>query len=439
MILAFPVLAENLLHMFVGVWDTYLANHLPVEADQSPAGSAVGSIAYFLWFFGLLVSSIGAGTTAIIARAKGARHKSMANSVTGQSISSAILVGIIIGTLLYFLSPMLISLIRLEGAAPRFALPYLQMLSMTLPFTMVMNVAASCQRGYGDTLTAGVVMVIVDIINAVFSYGLTFGKFGLPLLGFNGIALGTIVAYVAGGIIQFAVLMYGRNGLKLHLHRMRPHWTTLKRLIRIGIPAAVEGLLMWLSNIGVIRVVNSMDATNVMGNAHMIAIRIESFSFMTGMAIAAAAATMVGQSLGMKDPQRAQKSALAAYAIGGGAMTFFGVLFIAFGKHFAMLISNDSQIVELVAKCLFRTGFIQCGFAAYIIFSSVLRGAGDTFVVMILSLCSVICVRFIGAMIVAKYHGSLPTLWIVLCAELFFRGCLAAGRFLQGGWKKVKV
>src|SRR5256885_3414124 len=99
--LALPVLAENILHMVVGINDTYLANKLKVIEDRAPAGAAVGTITYFLWFFGLLVSSVGAGTTAIIARARGARHRSMANSVTGQSMAAAVLVGIIVGAILY--------------------------------------------------------------------------------------------------------------------------------------------------------------------------------------------------------------------------------------------------------------------------------------------------------------------------------------------------
>ena len=196
---------------------------------------------------------------------------------------------------------------------------------------------------------------------------------------------------------------------------------------------------MWVANFGVIYVVNSMDPTNTMPNAHMITVRIESISFMTGLAFAAAAATMVGQSLGMKDPDRATKCACAAYIAGGGAMTFLGLIFILFGRYPAMLFSSDPNIVAVVTKCLFTTGFIQCGFAAYIIFSSVLRGAGDTLVVMLLSLFSVIFFRFCGVMLVGKYHGGLPAVWYVLCGELFFRGTLVAGRFLQGGWKKVKV
>src|ERR1700691_2106393 len=98
-LLAGPVWAEQILHMLVGLNDTYLANHLP--QDAASAGAAVGTITYFLWFIGLLVAFIGAGSTAIIARAKGSRHRRLANSVTGQSISAAVLIGVSIGVVLF--------------------------------------------------------------------------------------------------------------------------------------------------------------------------------------------------------------------------------------------------------------------------------------------------------------------------------------------------
>ena len=115
------------------------------------------------------------------------------------------------------------------------------MLAWSLPFTMAMFIASSCMRGNGDTLTPAIVMIIVDILNAFFSCGLCRGWFGMPELGFNGIALGTVIAYIAGGVIQFVVLLRGRGGLRLHWHRMLPHWITIKRLLRIGLPAGAEG------------------------------------------------------------------------------------------------------------------------------------------------------------------------------------------------------
>ena len=187
--LALPVLAENMLHMLVGINDTLLANKLKTVADRAPAGAAVGTITYFLWFFGLLVTSVGAGTTAIIARAKGSRHRSLANSVTGQSMTATVLIGVIVGALIYAFAEPLMNLSGLQGDAPRFALPYLRMLSITLPFTMAMQIAGACQRGYGDTMTAAIVLIAVDLINIFFSWGLCRGLWGMPELGFNGIEI----------------------------------------------------------------------------------------------------------------------------------------------------------------------------------------------------------------------------------------------------------
>jgi putative MATE family efflux protein len=436
--LAMPVFCENALHMVVGINDTYLANKLP--QDAAAAGAAVGTITYLLWFFNLLVAAVGTGSTAIIARAKGARHRRQANSVTGQSMSAAILLGIIIGLGALVFARQIIAVSGLSPSARAFALPYLRMLSATLPFLLTMNIASACLRGNGNTMAPAIALIIVDVVNFVFSWALCRGMLGMPNMGFNGIALGTIIAYVVGGLVQFWVLLDGRAGLKLYLHRMRPHWSMIRRLFKIGLPAGTESLLNWLANFGVMYVINKLDATNAMANAHMNAIRIESISFMTGFAFAAAAATMVGQSLGMNDPKRAERSAYLAYAAGGGAMTAIGILFIFFGKYPAALLSPDAHIAALTTRCLFITGFIQSGFAAYAVFSGALRGAGDTFVVMLCSLASVLVLRLAGTIIVGGVlHKGLGAIWVVLASELFIRGTLTYARFLHGGWKRVKV
>jgi putative MATE family efflux protein len=438
--LALPVLVENLLHMVVGVNDTYLANHLP-NGIAAAAGSAVGTITYFLWFFGLLVGAVAAGGTALIARARGARHRSLSNSVCGQSISLALLIGVVIGAVMYLGAEPIIELTGLRGQAPAFALPYLRMLSVSLPFTMVMLIANACLRGDGDTLSPAIAMIVVDIVNIIFSWALCRGWRPFPLMGFNGIALGTVIAYVAGGVLQFIVLLRGRPTMKLRLHRMRPHWATLRRLLRIGLPAGAEGLLAWLANFGVIRIINSLDPTNVLPDAHMNTIRIEGFSFMIGIAFGTAAATMVGISMGMNSVARARRCAWLAFAMGGGAMTLCGLSFIFLGQYPARLLSPDNaRIAHLTTECLFITGFIQSGFAAALIFGGALRGAGDTFFVMLMSLSTVIGIRFVGVVIVASWlRLGLAAVWIVLAGELFLRGAFALLRFELGRWPELKV
>jgi putative MATE family efflux protein len=436
--LSLPVMAEHVLHMIVGLTDTWLANHLPTGAAAATA--AIGTIAYVTWFMGLMVAAIGTGSTAIIARAIGARHRSLANSVCGQSVSAGIVSGIVIGALVFMLAEPIVRLTGLGNEAQGYALTYLKLLALSMPFATVMFVANACLRGAGDTVTPAVVMMLVDLINAALSFALTYGWFGLPAMGFEGIAWGTVIAYIAGGVIQFAVLTKGRGGIRLHLHRLRPHWHTMRRVLRIGIPSGAEGLIAWLAQFSIVIIINLLDPTYRMAAAHVNAIRLESMSYLGGFAFATAAATMVGQSLGMRDPRRAKRAAYLSFAVGGGFMTGCGIAFILLAHYPAAWISADPEIAAQTARCLQITGFCQFGFAAAMIFGGAMRGAGDTTVVMMINLASVLLLRLAGVLIVTLWLGlGLTAIWIVLSTELLIRGVLMYARFLHGGWRHIQV
>jgi putative MATE family efflux protein len=436
--LALPVMAEQVLHMAVGLTDTYLANHL--GGDPAAPTAAVGTMAYVLWFIGLIVGSIGSGSTAIIARATGARHRSLANKVAGQSVAGALLAGIVLGFTLWLCADSVVHLTGLAPEARGYAAQYLRILAGSLPFSMTMFIANACLRGSGDTLRPMLVMLVVDLSNVLVSFSLTYGWFGLPAMGFAGIAIGTTVSYIIGGLLAFGVIQRGNEHVRLLVRRMRPHWHTVRRILRIGLPSALEGLLAWSANFAVVIVINAMDQSSVAAAAHINTIRIESISFLSGMAFATAAATLVGQNLGRRDPHRAAQSAYAAFGIGGLLMTLMGMLFILFPALPARALSEDPRILDLTARCLFVAGFCQIGFAASMIFGGALRGAGDTFVVMLLNLASVLAVRLLGVLIVGWWlELGLVAIWMVLSAELLVRGALTYGRFWQGGWRHVKV
>ena len=437
LILALPVLAEHALHILVGLTDTFLANHLPTKKAESTA--AVGTVAYIFWFMGLFSGAIGTGATAIIAREVGARHRRRANSACGQAMLFAAMVGVVLAALLLIGARPVIQFAGLQGDAATLALSYLRMLTPAIPFVIMMFVANACLRGAGDTLTPAIAMIVVDVINIVLSCGLAFGMFGFPRMGFVGIAIGTVIAYIAGGVLLIVVLLIGRGGIKLHTHRLRPHWRDMKRIVRIGLPAGFTDTINWLANFILLKVVNRTEPINVAAAAHNNAVRIESISYMTGFAVAVAVATMVGQSLGMKDRRRAVRSAYLAYAIGGGFMTLAGLGFIFFAYYPAAAMAGEPAIRDLTAKCLQITGFCQIGFAAAIIFGGALRGAGDTFAVMLISAASVLTVRLGGVWLMARMNQPLPVIWIVLAADLFVRGLLIYARFLHGGWKQVRV
>src|SRR4051812_33678372 len=90
--LALPALAEQIFNFLVGLNDTWLANNLPKDVAPS-ATAAVGTISYLLWFIGLIVAAVGTGSTALISRARGARHRRRINGVRGERVGGAALVG----------------------------------------------------------------------------------------------------------------------------------------------------------------------------------------------------------------------------------------------------------------------------------------------------------------------------------------------------------
>jgi len=121
-------------------------------------------------------------------------------------------------------------------------------------------------------------------------------------------------------------------------------------------------------------------------------------------------------------------------------MTLCGVLFVFFGWLPARWMSGDAQIAALTTRCLFITGMIQTGFAAAIVFGGALRGAGDTFMVMVINLASILLLRLIGVLIVGLWLKlGLAAIWMVLAGELFVRGIMMFARFRHGGWRMIEV
>jgi putative MATE family efflux protein len=301
-----------------------------------------------------------------------------------------------------------------------------------------MFAAGAALRGAGDTLTPSIAMVIVDVVNFFCTVGLTHGRFGLPAMGFDGIAIGTCIAYAVGGLMLLAILLKRRGFMRLYPHRMRPHWAPLKRILRLGLPNGVESGLHWIANFAVVGAANHLG--NAAVTAHWNAIRIESVSFLTGMGFAVAAQTLVGQSLGMGDPRRARRCAYLAYAMGGGAMTVAGVVFILFARPLAQVLSRNPEVIEMTATCMRITGGIQFAFAASLIFGSAMRGAGDTLRVMQLNLATIFGIRFVGVVLVVYVFGlGLQAVWLCLCGDLLMRGLLMAGRFRYGAWDRARV
>jgi putative MATE family efflux protein len=426
---------ELLFNSLVGLVDTALAGRLGVAATN-----AIGASAYIGWLMGMLHMAVGVGAAALIARAVGAKHRRLANAALGQALLLATVWGVAIGLLAFAGAPYIARFFRLDDQALALCVTYLRVIAVAAPFSSILLVGAAALRAAGDTRSPFLAMLIVNLVNTASSVLFVFGPAPWGGHGVAGIAAGTTLAWTVGGILIIALLISGRGGIRLRLHRLRPHRHTTRRIIRVGVPSLIESSGMWIGNAIVGRIVGGLAAPAALG-AHIIAIRIESLSFLPAIAVGTAAATLAGQYLGLGDRERAKQAVRLSWMIGSGIMTAMGVVFVLFPEPLARLMAPDKpELYELAAPLIRICGPVQFFFGTYLVLASALRGAGDTVVTMAMTYLSTFLVRLPLAYVLAVPMGlGLWGVWLGLCIELVVRGCLYVARFTHGGWLAVRV
>lgn len=436
---------EQLLNFLVGFVDTVLAGHLPIQAERVPATNAVGVAGYIGWLLGITQMAVGIGATAVIARAVGGRHRRVAHAALGQSLLMAVVFGTVIGGAVFLLAPGIgrFAGLRAGHAELAMAVDYLRIIAAAGPLHALLFVGAACLRGAGDTRTPFAVMVVVNVVNTGASVLFVFAPAPLGGHGVAGIAAGTALAWAVGSVIILAALVGGWGGIRLHVHRLRPHAHTMKRILRVGVPSLFESSGQWVANFLVLGIIGraaiQLGQVGAQG-AHMVAVRIEALSYLPGVAMGTAAATLVGQYLGLGDPGRARAAARLCWAIAAGLMCVTGLVFIVAPEPLVRLANEEPAILGVAPQLLRICGYVQVLFATYIVLSHALRGAGDTRATMILTFASVFGVRLpLAYLFGVTLGGGLVGVWYALCGELVVRGLIFAWRFFHGGWARVAV
>lgn len=472
-VLSWPVLIEAFLNSLVGVTDTTLAAGL-----SEPAADAVGGAAYFMWVVGIGSIALGMGGTAMVARAMGKGRLALSGVVAGQCATLSIASGIVTAIFIILIAPVIATWLSLGPEAHEEAVTYMRICALAAPMQTFAQVGIACIRGAGDSVRPLVLMIAINILNLILAFLLSgvdiahgvksaTGEITREVIlhnpspfhmGVAGIALGTSIAWTLGALIMLFMLMRGVHGMRLRAARLRPHWHTMRRLVRIGLPNMLEVVGMWLGNFILILMVGWMNTEGFMG-AHVLAVRIEAFSFLAGFALSLAAATLAGQYLGAGSAAMAKQAVLRCTAIAMLIMGAFGLAFMLIPAQIAGLFTQQPAHLELVPRILPVFGAIEAIFAISIVLRSALRGVGDTTTVMWITWITIWGIRMplawlgSGVSLPLPGGGEIPNpaplqalgvhpligFEIGLCAELLIRSALFSYVFFKGKWTKKKV
>lgn len=468
--LAWPVLVDSLLNSLVGLTDTVLAAGISEAATD-----AIGAASYILWFVGLVLIALDVGATALISRAVGAGRLAVANAGVAQALVMALVAGSLVATLVAAAMWPMATLLRFQAEARSAFIVYLGIVTLDVPFMAILFMSLACLRACGDTFRPMRVMAVVNVVNIVASWVLsgvdvrtTTVVAGEPTvrtlvhnpfpfdLGVAGIALGTMLGHAVGAGLVVRTLIRGSSGVRLYRRRLRPHPHTLWRIVRVGLPNFLETLGMWAGNFLVVLMVGWLGAGQV--GAHVVAIRIEAFSFQPGLAMGIAAATLAGQYLGAGSARLARRAVAWCTALAAAIMGTIGLAFVFIPQTIVGLFSAQPTHLSVTPRCLFITGLVQVPFAMAIVLRSGLRGAGDVRAVMWLTWMTTYGVRLPLAYALSgvdiplpatlgggvsrnpfPFEPSLPGLWAGLCIEIVIRAAAFTWRFLGEGWLRHRV
>jgi putative MATE family efflux protein len=432
--LAFPALIEQTLMTLVSMADMIMVGRLGPWAITSVGLSNQPTFVAMSVFIALNV-----GATALVARFVGAGEKEEASKVARQALMIALIMGIVLGFIGYSYARDILLFMGAEDDVIGPGMEYFRVVCMGMPAWAVTISLTAALRGTGDTKTPMTVNILANLVNVVGNYLLINGHFGFPRLEVKGAAVATTFSRLVACVYMLYHIGKGDKNIKISRgDSFRFDLGIIKRILNIGIPAALEQAVMRSGQMTFARIVSSF-GTNTYA-AHQIALNIEGFSFTPGMAFQIAATTLVGQSLGAKDPDRAERVGYETVKIGAlvGCVTF--ALYFFFGKYFAYLYTDDAAVISMASGALKIIALVQPFMISNFILMGGLRGAGDTRWTLYITMAGFWGLRVVTAYLLAIKAGmGLYGAWIGTALDMAGRCTLSFLRFRAGGWKYIRV
>ena len=432
-LLAIPMVLEMMMESLFAVVDVFWVAHL-----GSDAVATVGFTESLLTLLYAVAMGLGISAAATVARRTGEKNPDAAADVAVQSIFLALLISVVLGLTGFIFAPKLLSAMGASPSVLATGTNYARAIyggSGTVLFLFLLN---SVFRGAGDASLAMRVLWTANIINILLNPCLIFGLGPFPKLGVAGSGIGTTIGRGCGVLMQLWFLFGGKSRVVVRLDHFHVHGEVMLRLIRLSLGGMFQNLIGMASWIVMVRIIATFGSAAVA--SYTLAMRIMIFALLPSWGMANAAATMVGQNLGAKKPQRAES---AVWHAGLYNMVFLGLValvFIAFAGPIIRLFTSDPLVAPMAATAL-RT--VSYGFIFYawgMVLVQAFNGAGDTVTPTILN---VIC--FWGWQLPLAWFLAFPAhmgamgifATIAICYSTF--AVLAFLMFRRGTWKNKKV
>ncbi|MCD6559828.1 MAG: MATE family efflux transporter [Palaeococcus sp.] len=443
--LAWPAILANISSTLVNLVDMIMVGQL-----GSLAIASVGLGGQFSWFMMPVMFAVSTGTLALVARFVGAKDFEMAERVLEQGIYLAFLTSI---PVLFLGLVWGDDALRIMGASQdviNLGYSYIRIFFLFYPINFMGFAAYSALRGAGDTKTPMMLGILTNATNVILNYLLIFGKFGFPRMEVRGAALASGISITIAFMVGLVLFLRGHLVLRLKLNLLFDV-DIIKRILKIGIPATIERALFSFYNFIYISIVTRFGTIALA--AHQVGLRVESMAYMPAFGFNVATSALVGQSLGAKKPEEAEKVVHESLKMVSLFMGIMAVVLIAFPKYLVMPFitrsdPNYAEVLHLAAIYLLIVGISEVPLGWIFVLGGALRGAGDTKSPMYVTAVSKLLFRILPAYILGfgislwiihiKGMGVIAA-WLAMSLETFTSAAMFWWLFKRGKWKSIKV
>ena len=380
---ALPLLIGNIFQQLYNTVDTWVVGNF-VSNEAFSAVGTVGSIVNLLIGFFMGFSS-GAGV--LISQYYGAHQEDKVNDTVHTAIVMTLIMGIAFTGIGIFMTPYMLELMDMPPEVKPDATTYLTVYFSGILGLMLYNIGAGILRAVGDSRRPFYFLVICAILNTVLDlvFVLVFR------MGVEGVALATILSQSISAILVMITLLRTDSCIRLRFSRLKIHWLILKKIISVGIPAALQMAITSFSNIFVQSYINYFGPDCMSGwTAYA---KVDQLLFLPMQSISLASTTFVGQNLGNNQPQRARKGVTIALILSVSATALMMIPVVIFAAPVVAFFNDKPEVIQYGSMLLrwISPFYILCCFNQ--IYVSALRGAGNSRAPMVILLLSYVGFR----------------------------------------------
>ena len=380
--------------------------------------------------------AISTGTTALVARAYGAKRYQEASQVLYDSMLISMFLSFISIFIIWVAGEDLLGLFGLELEAKQLALDYLKVLILFSPTFGVSIIFGAAVRAAGDVKTPLFMGLIQNIINIFLLIGLVNGRYGFPELGVVGAAYAGGISFAIGSVL--GLFVWVTKIITIPLPKLNSFsFSRFRELIRVSTPAGLEqgvfqlGLLLYFWII------------SLYGNApiaaYNVGINILMLSFMVGQGFTVAGATLTGQFLGAENPKEAKRSGWRSAGLTMVSMGILGILLALASRPIAGFFVDDPEVIRLTVLFVWLLGIMQPLMALEFALGGALRGAGDTKSPLYIVSISLVFFRLTFAGFFVWFGFPIEYIFGSLIIDYVVKAILFTYRFESGRWIKLKT